>query len=113
MKFKSMKQYRKYATYFRKVKLTDVTFEKQVPIPKWSDEANFADYLKGMEKYYDVTPWGNIRLKYEYYNNRPTVPLTVSCYEVEAEFRPDGRKMLKAYRKQLSKKVAEIDSLLG
>lgn len=113
MIFKSQKQYRKYANYFRAIKRTKISFEKQVPIPKWSDTSEFQGYLKGMNDYYDVTPWGNIRLKYEYYNNRPTVPLTVMRVEVEAEFRPDGRKMLKEYRDQLAKKVAEIDSLLG
>lgn len=113
MIFKSQKQFRKYANYFRRVKLTEVSFEKQVPIPLFSDTAELGGYLKGMEKYYDMKSWGTICLKSEYYGNRPTVPLTVSRYEIEAEFLPDGRENLEANRAQLLKKVAEIDSLLG
>lgn len=113
MIFKSQKQYRKYATYFHKVKLTEISFEKQVPIPEFSDVAELRGYLKGMEQYYDIKSWGSIHLKNKYYNNRPTVPLTVTRYEIEAEFEPNGREELKKYRHQLAKKVAEIDSLLG
>jgi hypothetical protein len=118
MIFNSKKQFNKYANYFRVVKTTTISFEKQVHIPEMTDIENFQGYLKGMEKYYQKKKYF-AHLKREYYNNRPTVPLTVTRVEIVARFepedafRPDGRTRLQEYREKLSKKIAEIDSLLG
>jgi len=112
MIFKSRKQYRKFATYFQVIKKTEISFEKQVPIPWQSEKECLEGYLKGMEKYYNIGRYG-IYLKSEYYHNRPTVPLVVKRIEIEAEFYLDGRKELQKYRSRLSKKITEIDYLLG
>ncbi len=119
MIFNSKKQFNKYANYFRVVKTTTISFEKQVHIPERTDIENFQGYLKGMERYYNKGRYDLAYIKREYYNDRPTVPLTVTRFEIVARFepedafRPDGRTRLQEYREKLSKKIAEIDSLLG
>ena len=108
MIFKSEKQFQKYWSYFRAIKRTEISFEKQVPIPQRSEKEHLAGYLKGMDKYYNIGRYA-IYLKPEYYDNRPTVPLVVKRIEVEAEFLPDGREELKKNQARLAKKNAEID----